>query len=535
MVADQHAVTRRQLLGSGAALSAAVVAGCIGGDEGSGAEAGHLLYTQEVTPEGDFDPVVSNDAYSAQIINLVYDGLYEYDYDLEAQPVLADGEPEVENDGERYIVELVDDATFHNGDPVTADDVVHSFRAPVEEDTDNRPEFDFIDVDGTEAIDEQTVQFDLEHPYGAFPTLTVATSIVNESVRTDDPDEYNTNPVGSGPFTFEDWTSDEFVELERWDDYWDEPQPELESVRFEAAEDDAGRVSQMLAGDTDAIATVPPEDWDQLDGEDGIEVYRTESPTYQYVAFNCTDGETTDPDVRRGVAHAFSLSEFVDDTLGDSAVPMSSPVPPIVDDLGWEFPMDEWAEASPEYDPDEAEALLEAGLDDPDDWNPTIIVPPDDVRIALGELIASRLDELGYDAEVQSLDFATLTDTYISGDADDYEMYILGWTGGPDPDVYFYNLFHEDNAGVTQGHFYEGSDGFHETIIEARETADQDERREHYVDVVDEIVADVPVMPAYSEHNTIAAQEYVTGIQPHPNTASNPQLVSEENNVATEE
>ncbi|WP_440772441.1 ABC transporter substrate-binding protein [Natronorubrum sp. DTA28] len=533
MVSDQLTATRRRLLASGAAVSAAMVAGCIGGNGGPGDDG--LLYTQEVNPEGDFDPIVSNDAYSAQVIHQVYDGLYEYDYDLELQPKLAAGEPEEEEDGERYIIEIVDDAEFHNGDPVTAEDVAHSFTAPVEEDTDNRPEYDFIDVDGTEAIDEHTVQIDLEHEYGPFETLTVATYVVNESVRTDDPGEYNTNPVGSGPFTFEDWTSDEFVELEAWDDYWGDPQPELESVRFEAAEDDAGRVSQILAGDTDAIATVPPEDWDQIDGEEGINVHRTESPSYMYVAFNCNEGETTDPDVRRGIAHSFSMSEFVDANLGESATPLNAPIPPIVDELGWEFPMDDWADQTPEYDPDEAEELLEEGLDDPDDWSPTIIVPPDDVRIALGELIASRLDELGYDAEVQSLDFATLTDTYISGDSDDYEMYILGWTGGPDPDVYLYNLFHEENAGVTQGHFYEGSDDFHDAILEARQTADQDDRRELYVDVIDEIVEELPVMAAYSEHNTIATQDYVNDMQPHPNVSYNPELVSDENNVSLDE
>ena len=154
--------------------------------------------------------------------------------------------------------------------------------------------------------------------------------------------------------------------------------------------------------------------------------------------------------------------------------------------------------------------------------------------IACADEAERVVDELGYDAEVQSLDFATLTDTYISGDADDYEMYILGWTGGPDPDVYFYNLFHEENAGVTQGHFYEGSDDFHDNIIDARETADQDERRELYTEVIDEIVEEVPVMPAYSEHNTIAAQEYVSDLEPHPNVSYNPQLVSDENNVHTE-
>ncbi|AHF98312.1 ABC transporter substrate-binding protein [Halostagnicola larsenii XH-48] len=533
MTRIQPTATRRRILAAGAGASTAMVAGCIGGN--GGAEEGQLLYTQEVTPEGDFDPIVSNDAYSVQIINLVYDGLYEYDFEFELQPKLAAGEPEEERDGERYIVELVDDAEFQNGDAVTATDVVHSFTAPIEEETENRPEYDFIDVEGTEAVDEQTVQFDLDHPYGAFTTLTVATYVVNESVRTNDPESYNTDPVGSGPFTFEDWSSDEFVELAGWDDYWGEPQPELETVRFESAEDDAGRVSQILAGDTDAIGTVPPTDWDQIEAEDGIDVYRTESPSYQYVAFNCNEGETTNADVRRGIAHAFSMSEFVDSNLGQSAIPMNSPIPPIVNELGWDFPVDEWESEAPGYDREEAERLLEEGLEEPDDWNPTIIVPPDDVRIALGELIASRLDELGYNAEVQSLDFATLTDTYISGEASDYELYILGWTGGPDPDVYLYNLFHEENAGVTQGHFYEGSDSFHDDILEARETAGQDERRELYVGVIDEIVSEVPVMPAYSEHNTMAAQSYVNGLEPHPNVAYNPQLVSGETNVSIEE
>ncbi|WP_254766335.1 ABC transporter substrate-binding protein [Salinilacihabitans rarus] len=552
MVSDQFSPTRRALLASGVATTAAL-AGCFGGqdDDGDGGdgggdggdgdggqaaasqgEAGRLVYTQEIRPDGDFDPIVTFDAYSAQINSQVYDGLYEYDFDLQPQPKLAAGEPEVERDGQRYIVELVEGAQFHNGDPVTAEDVVHTFTAPIEEETENLPTYEMVDVEGTEAIDERTAQIDLEFPYGAFAEIQLASTIVNAEVRQEDPDAYNTDPIGSGPFTFEEYAPDEYIELARWDDYWDEPVPELESVRFEAAEDDAGRVSQILAGDTDAIATVPPADWDQIDAEEGIETYRAESPSYMYVAFNCNEGGTTDPDVRRGVSHAFSVTEFVDANLGESAIPLSTPIPPIVDGLGWDFPMEEWNEAAPSYDPERAQELLDGAA--PSGWNPTIIVPPDDVRIALGELIAARLNELGYEAQVQSLDFATLGETYTTGNADDYEMYILGWTGGPDPDVYLYNLFHEDNAGISQGHYYQGSEDFHDNILQARQTADQEERRELYTDVIDEIVEQVPVRPVYSPYNTMAAQSYVQDLQAHPAVAYNPRLVSEDNNVSVE-
>ncbi|QFU82099.1 ABC transporter substrate-binding protein [Natronorubrum aibiense] len=527
MPQDMVDVTRRRLLASGAAVSAAAIAGCIGGGDGDGAEQFH--FTQEQSREEQFDPVISNDAYSFQVIQLVFDGLYEYNDGLELQPKLATGEPTVERDGTRYIFELVEGATFHNGDEVTAADVAHSFTAPVEEETENAAEYDMIE--NTEVIDDYQLQVDLgDEPYGPFELATMGVTVVPESVRTDDPEAFNRDPVGSGPFEFADFQDNEYVELERNDDYWDDLEPNLEQVRFVAHDDDAGRISDIRSGDTDAIAGIPNDDWDVLEDEEGVELYSAESPSFMYMAFNCNEGPTANPEVRRAIAHSFSMQDFIESNAGNVASPMYSPVPPVVNDV-WGFPEDEYQELLPEYDPDEAQSLLEEHA--PDDFEPTIITP-EGIRTQLAERIATRLDEIGYGADVQTLDFATLVDTYTSGNEDDYQMYMLGWTGGPDPDFYLYPLFHESQAGVNQGHYYEGSDGFHDDIAEARNSADQDARYDLYEPVIREIVEELPVLPAFTQDNTMAARDYVQGLQAHPEVTRNPTLVAEYTNVSME-
>ncbi|OAQ53167.1 hypothetical protein HTG_06745 [Natrinema mahii] len=519
--------TRRRLLASGAAVSAAALAGCIGG--GGSGDGDRFHFTQEQSREEQFDPVVSNDAYSFQVIQLVFDGLYEYDEGLELQPKLAAGEPTVERDGTRYIFELEEGATFHNGDEVTAGDVAHSFTAPVEEETENASEYDMID--STEVIDDYQLQVDLgEDPYGPFELATMGVTVVPESVRTEDREAFNTDPVGSGPFEFVDLQENEYVDLERNDDYWDDLEPNLEQVRFVAHEDPAGRVSDIRAGDTDVIAGIPNDDWDVLENEDGVALHSAESPTFMYMAFNCNEGPTTTPEVRRGIAHSFSMQDFIDSNAGNVSSAMYSPIPPVVNEI-WEFPEEEYQELLPEYDPEQAQSLLDEHA--PDDFTPTIITP-EGIRAQLAERIATRLDEIGYGADVQVLDFATLVDTYTSGNADDYQMYLLGWTGGPDPDYYLYPLFHESQAGTNQGHYYEGSDGFHEAIAEGRNSAGQEERYDIYEPVVREVVEQLPVLPAFTQDNTMASRDYVQDLQAHPEVTRNPTLLAEYTNVSME-
>ncbi|RQH00774.1 ABC transporter substrate-binding protein [Natrarchaeobius oligotrophus] len=539
MGTNRHDLSRRHLLASGATVSAAAIAGCIGGngdddDEGNGepadGDSSSFEFTQELERDEDFDPIHSNDAYSVQVFKLVFDSLYTWDDGLGLEPQLAVDMPDVERDGTRYLYEIHDGVEFHNGDEVTAEDVAHSFMAYQEEESVNEAQYDMID--SAEVIDDYQVQVDLDHPFGPWELQTMAIYVVPESERETEADreEFNTNPVGSGPFVWSDFEHNEFVTLERNDDYWGDV-PDLEEVTFVDNVDPASRISEIRAGDTDAIADVPNDDFDELEAEDGVNVHLSESPSYMHLTFNCRDDAPTgDADVRRGICHAFSMTDFVESRLENVAAPLSAPIPPITNEQ-WDFPLDEWHEEHyPTYDPELAEELLEGAVDD--DWSPRILAPGDH-RGDLAERIVTRLHELGYDgAEAVTLEFGPLLDQTVYNEdpsPDDFQAYLLGWTGGPDPDAYLYNLYHESQVGVNQAHFYEGRGDFHDNIADARESADFDERYDLYEDVMIEMLEELPSLPAYSFHNTMASRDYVQNLEAHPMVQQNPRIAH--NNV----
>ncbi|RQG94594.1 ABC transporter substrate-binding protein [Natrarchaeobius chitinivorans] len=554
MGTNHHDLTRRRLLASGATVSAATIAGCIGGNgegngngngNGNGADDGNggagdgqatLEFTQELERDEDFDPIHSNDAYSTQVFKLVFDGLYTWDEGLGLEPQLAVDMPDVERDGTRYLYEIHDGVEFHNGEEMTAEDVAHSFMAFQEEESVNEAQYDMID--SAEVVDDYQVQVDLDHPFGPWELQTMAIYVVPASEREteEDREEFNTNPIGSGPFVWSDFAHNEYVTLERNDDYWGEPMPNLEEITFVDNVDPASRISEIRAGDTDAIADVPNDDFDDLEAEDGVDVHISESPSYMHLTFNCRDDAPTgDADVRRGICHAFSMTDFVESRLENVADPLSAPIPPITNEQ-WEFPLDDWHEEYyPDYDPDQAQELLDGAVDD--DWSPRILAPGDH-RGDLAERIVTRLHELGYDgAEAVTLEFGPLLDQTVYNEdpsPDDFQAYLLGWTGGPDPDAYLYNLYHESQEGINQAHFYEGSADFHDNIAAARESADFDERYDLYEDVMIEMLEELPSLPAYSFRNTMASRDYVQDMQAHPMTQQNPRIVSGYSNVSIE-
>ena len=573
MYDERPSLTRRRLLASGAAVSVSVaLAGCPADDpeiddDDDTAPADDtaddtadddpdtveqtIHITQQVEPQHDYDPVVLNDAYSGRIANHFFDGLYEFDEGFELQPKLAVDYPEVERDGTRYIFEITDEAEFHNGDPVTAEDVLHSFLAPPVEETRNAPSYGMIDLEESTTIDDTTVQIDLTEQYGPFTTQTMAVDVVNKEARLEslgmtedewwdaegDPGReapYNReNPIGSGPFRYVDHTDGEFLDMERWDDYWDDPLPELESVRWVATEDDAARVSQILAGDTDFITGLPPEDWEDVDANDDVDVYSELSISYFYMAFNCNEGPTVEADVRNGIEHAWSASDFVETVIGPAGARMTAPAADqTLEAMGLD-PQD-YAALENEYDPEQAADLIGPHLDGT--WEPRLIAPPDDIRVSLCERVAARLGELEeygveIDPQVQRLDWAEFGEAYLTGDEDDYAAYTLGWTGGADPDFYIFPLFHESAEGLSNGTYYQPDTDFHDNIQAARQSVDEDERADLYDEIFTEILEETVHSPTYTMMNSIAAQPHVQDAEVHPHSSIKPRLVSGHHNV----
>ncbi len=525
-------INRRRLMKGIAGVSAASMAGCI--DQFGGSEGGTLNMAQSKSPV-EFDPVVLNDVPSAEIAQFIYHGLYEYDETTGHVPALATDMPEVNDAQDEYVVEIDGDAQFHDGEPVTAEDVKHSFLAPVQEGTDNANEVSMID--SIDTVDEQTVRFNLQYPYAPF-TYTLHRNIVPKHLRGSESDreEFSTeNPVGAGPFEFVDWTEGDFVEIESWGDYWGDTQPNLQTIEFTPVEEGTTRITTLRNGDNDVIKGIPPDLWSEVEGMDEASIEQVAGVGYFYLAFNCNDGPTTDPQVRQAIDHVFDMDQAVSSFVEPTGVRQYSPYPQVIIDE-WDFPADDWAEYHNEKDIEQAQQLFdEAGVSQDYSWR--IIVPPDDKREQIGVTVANGLEEAGFsNTEVQRLDWGAFLNQYISGNSDDYNMYTLGWSGVPDPDSFAYFLLSgaDDVAGVTDGTFWgvesdtgvEASDKF----IQAREEGNYETRRELYIEGTELVMEEKPHIPAYNLKNSFGVSSNVSDFAAHSTDQFH--LVSDHNNVS---
>ena len=549
-------IDRRTFLAGAGAAGVTTVAGCAGGgggegegdtptdETGEGTEdtettgsdtGGGTLNLAQVKSPLEFDPIVLNDVPSDQVASLLFEGLYTYDEGTGIVPELATGEPEVSDDGLQYVVEMTGDATFHNGDPVTPEDVKYSFEAPVDEETDNASTFNMID--SITVVDDTTVQFDLAYPFGAFMTSLTA-GIVPKSVREEDKEAFNTSqPVGSGPFEFDDWQEGDFVDLVRYDDYWGEPTANLEAIHFEPVEEATTRVTTLRNGENDVIEEIPPKLYSTVRGIEDASIDEVPGIGYFYLSFNCNEGPTADPQVREAVDYCFSMDSAVENYVEPTGVRQYSPFPASIAEE-WEFPVDQWAEIPHDKNIDEATALFEeAGVSMDYSWR--IIVPPDDKREQIGISVSNGLKEAGFDdVTVQRLDWGAFLDQYVSGDEADYNMYTLGWSGVPDPDSFTYYMFGrtDDTLGVTNGSYYGANSDAGveaaEQIVAARESADREERKQLYTEAVTTILEDRAHLPAYNLKNSFGVKEYVNDFTSHP--VESFQMVTDRNNVSVD-
>ncbi len=496
-----------------------------GGDGGDGAskDGGELTFAQVKSPI-EFDPIVLNDVPSSEVSTMVFDSLYSYGEGTDIEPLIAAEMPEVSQGGQRYVVPIREEATFQTGDPVTAEDVKYSFEAPVAEDTENAGEFSMIDT--VSVVDESTVQFDLKFPFGAF-TSYLPWSIVPKSVREEDKQAFNTeSPVGAGPFQFEDWTEGDFVRVTRWDDYWGEDLmadglPHLDSIEFVPVEEGTTRVTTLRSEENDIIKEIPPKSWTTVENIDGASIDSSPGINYFYLAFNCKQGPTSDPRVREAIDYTFSMDQAVSNFVEPTGIRQYSPIPRQLAQE-WGFPLEEWQDIPHSKDIEQAQQLFdEAGVPQDYEWN--IIVPPDDKREQIGVTVANGLGEAGFsNTSVQRLDWGAFLDKYVTGNANDYNMYTLGWAGSPDPDSFMYFLFSrtEDTLGVTNGTFFgDNSDAgvqAADKIVQARESVERSARKQLYEEAVTTILEQRAHLPAYGLKNSYGVQGYVNDFSSHP-------------------
>ena len=422
-----------------ALVIAALVAGCGGGEtigggqDSGGGDGGTFTFGRGADSVG-FDPVNVTDGESLIVARQVFDSLLDFaPGSTDIVPGLATEVPEPEQDGLVYNFELREGVTFHDGEPFNAEAVVFNFDRW--KNTDNEyhtgggsqtSEFAYYSsmfggfddesvIESVEAVDEYTVRFTLSEPQGPFikniamsPFGIASPAAIEENVET-----FWRNPVGTGPFKFENWEQGSTVRLSQYEDWWgtdlsaDEGGggPNVNNVVFRSIPDNTARVAALSGGELSAADGLTPDDVPTIEEDESLNVQTRPPLNLGYLAMNNEKPPFDDPRVRQAVTHAIDMESIVEGFFGDTAEPASAAMPPTVPYFNDEL-------EPYEYDPELSRELLEeAGMADGFDtniWYMPIPRPymPDGKGIA--QAMQQDLQEVGINVTLETREWGYL-------------------------------------------------------------------------------------------------------------------------------
>ena len=419
-----------------------------------------MSYTDAATPGGTYidsniadiqsmHPFLAEEDATVKVVSLVYETLLGGDVRTgkPAPTALADSW-EIAPDGRTYTFHLNPNAMWHDGTPVTADDVLFSFDALANPDTASAYTGTFTDsTESWRAIDDHTVEVVAKEPLFTFLYESVAAAYIIpkhiwENVAfTDwknDPGATGTDlsrVIGSGPFKFQEWKQGDSVTLVRNDAYYGKV-PYIDTYIYRIWPDQTGVVNALLNGELD-VAELEASDVAGVEGAPGVAVKHYPTRGFTYYEFNLDKAVTTkwqDQRVRQALMYALDRESIVKNILLGYAEVAQGTQPVI----SYAYAPDQ-VETKYTYDPEKAKALLtEAGWTDADGDG---IVDKDGDKLSFELLYASgsptndqivaylqdAWKAIGVAAQPKSLEFPALIEATTTNPTFELALYGFYW------------------------------------------------------------------------------------------------------------
>ena len=358
------------------------------------------------------------------LIDNVYQGLVSRTAEQDIVPALA-SDYEVSPDGLTYTFTVREGVVFHDGQPLTPQDVVWSL-TQVRDTASYRDSARLAAVTGI-AANGQDVVLTLAAPDSSLLwNLTGRAGLV---LKEGDTTDRKTAANGTGPFTLASWKQGDSVTLARFADYWGDPAGAAEVV-FAYIPETQAALNAALAGEVDVVTGFDANLTEQIEANGDFTVEVGASTDKGTLAMNADEGPLADVKVRQAIRQAIDHDAIVE-ALGAGQT-QYGPIPEL--DPGYE----DLAELVP-HDPDAARELLaEAGYDDDLELSLTL---PSFYGTTVSQILVSNLHDVGITLQVNAVEFSSwLNDVYMNGD---YELSFVLHTEARDfenwanPDYYF--------------------------------------------------------------------------------------------------
>ena len=406
------------------------------------------------------DPQLTDDGGERAVNDNVYETLVARTSDGTLVPGLATELP-TQVDDTTWEVSLNEGVTFHNGEPFDADSVVASINRVLDPEL-NSEQLSFLStITGAEAVDETTVHVFTDGTDPVLPARLYWLKMVPTEASAEE--GFASQPVGTGPYRFVEWTQGESITLEANPDYWGEV-PSIERVTYRFLPEDATRLAALSAGEVDLITNLLPENIDRAPRS--ASVSGLEHPM---MILHTNDGPTADVRVRRAINLAIDKEGIVEELFQGHGV---------VDDCQLLSPS--WTGYNPDlepypYDPERARQLIaEAGAE-----GATIQLVGTSGRWLKDretvEIIGAQLSEVGLVPDVQIYEFNEYLNRLFDRETRPDAIYVASSNELLDADRTLSGEYHQDGIEASNT-----DSELAELIDAARTEADADARQELY-------------------------------------------------------
>lgn len=507
--------SRRDVLAAGGVGAGTILAGCLGGTppDSSGGSEKEFVYLTTQQPNS-IDPARSIDELEAIYNSNVYEPFVRYN--TEFPPSVTPGvaaDWKVADDDITYTFNLHEDITFHNGDPVTAEDVVYTVERVMS--INAGPTWMWGGVltpDSATAVDETTVEIQLEQPYAPFIKTLPWLCVVNkQQVENNGNGEYGgdhleNNAAGSGPWMLEEYTRGDEIRLSRNDDWWGELADAVAgTVVINTGMEVSTIVGSLKNGDghiTDRWLSTA--NYEQFESAQNTKLSSTQTYNTYYVYMNMLKPPLDDVHVRRAISYAFDYEKAMGILGTDDQ--LKGPMPDTMKHAT--------TEGIRQYtqDLEAAQKQLEQSEYSTDEIEVTYVSQP---AIAanqdIGLMMEDQFSDIGITVNLEDAPWTRIVEMASDPKTSPQMFPLWGLVSYNDPDAYLWSMWHSSSVNTyLNGSNYQ-KDEMDSLLEEGRRTLDSDARGDIYQEIQQMIMEDAPTIMVANDTTEFGLHQDVTG------------------------
>lgn len=382
------------------------------------------------------DPHMQWNPDSYYVYRNVFDNLVTRDNEGMIVPQIAT-EWEQTSDTELNLT-IREGVKFHDGSSLTPEDVVFSIKRITNPDFGSPQLGQFNQITDAKVVDGNKVVLTTAGPYPALMAQLVKLSIVPKKVvETVGNEAFNTAPVGSGPYAFDEWKRGVSVTLDQNKDYWGTAGP-FEKAIFRAVPDAATRLADLQAGTADLVVSIDADAGAQLQGNAQVKLLSAPTERVGYVGLNLDKPPFNDLEMRKAASLAIDRLGITEGLLQAGEVPMAQMASPAHFGYAPDIP-------AFEYDLEKAKAITAA--------NPELAATPATLATApvfdqrIVQAVQQMLNDAGFDVSISMTDMPTYLGIVRSDPAENSELSFGRWSCAcQDADGITYPTLHSDSS-----------------------------------------------------------------------------------------